>query len=837
MRKLFTIIVVITAAALAGLPGWALTVNVVDQSGKPVPGASVTINSGQAITADANGVATYEPGKDRGSRCEVVAVADGYAYTRKTANTKDDKPLVLTLAPEKVLKGKIVDENGHPIAGAKLALISFQAYSNSGEGTYVSGSRFERGSGWSEGIIDEVTTGEDGSFALRHLPDPAGLNYFGAYVQITAEGRALIGKSIDAQSAQSLEITLPRECKIEGVLRVPDKSAPVKGGVTLSIPVPEDRNSDGRTAAVKEDGTFSFSKLPPGSYTLILYGVRTNDPNTKQPTGAQANWVLPAVGIELTSDAPKKLDIALSEGVLIKGKVVNTNTGAQFKQAELFVYHPGRPTSGSPKFIGLDKNGEFGFYAVPGEVDISPQAVGEGQDRASFYEEETRPHLTFTAEAGRDKTDVVFKVNPLLSRDARARMGEKPVPADLELTPGTFTLTWDPELTAQYGFRGATNLSGDEAKRKMKKLPKLVSKKPKFYASQLDGKGADGLLLYAIDESKGTGKGYDTVYIDANRNADLTDDKPISARAKPQATTFTPWVEVTSHQGPLTGAHLSNPIPVRITLNTYSGTLYASLSRRGGWKGSIESNKGKIECAVLDTNATGTYGEPTLFNDDFSFPRERGDSLYADINLSGSVLFDYDTPHIMMMQNANIVAGRPYHITASPTGDAITVAPYTGPSGTLVVATDNIAKLDGRITSLALLGKSGYHYFKTYEGSPLTLPIGEYKLERCNLNFKQKGDKEIIFDCAPDEVATVKAGKQTKTQLGGAISARGIEPDKKVVYLPSNSSGTAGWFVDIGDNITVSRISGTGDYNSYYPSFKMLDKSAKPVHTGLARYT
>jgi hypothetical protein len=64
--------------------------------------------------------------------------------------------------------------------------------------------------------------------------------------------------------------------------------------------------------------------------------------------------------------------------------------------------------------------------------------------------------------------------------------------------------------------------------------PVFVSKKP-LYGSvrfpgqdHLDRSGPE--YFFALDESKGTGTGYDLLYFDANRNRDLTDDPPLVSR-------------------------------------------------------------------------------------------------------------------------------------------------------------------------------------------------------------------------------------------------------------------------------------------------------------------
>jgi hypothetical protein len=57
------------------------------------------------------------------------------------------------------------------------------------------------------------------------------------------------------------------------------------------------------------------------------------------------------------------------------------------------------------------------------------------------------------------------------------------------------------------------------------KEPAYSSEKPLYARIELDEKGSKVLTL-ALDESKGTGKGYDTMYPDLNLNGDLTDDEP-----------------------------------------------------------------------------------------------------------------------------------------------------------------------------------------------------------------------------------------------------------------------------------------------------------------------
>jgi hypothetical protein len=63
------------------------------------------------------------------------------------------------------------------------------------------------------------------------------------------------------------------------------------------------------------------------------------------------------------------------------------------------------------------------------------------------------------------------------------------------------------------------------------KEPGYISDKPLYAKLALDEKGTR-LLVFAFDESSGTGKGYDTIYMDQNLNGDLTDDMAVKGTVK-----------------------------------------------------------------------------------------------------------------------------------------------------------------------------------------------------------------------------------------------------------------------------------------------------------------
>ena len=85
-----------------------------------------------------------------------------------------------------------------------------------------------------------------------------------------------------------------------------------------------------------------------------------------------------------------------------------------------------------------------------------------------------------------------------------------------------------------YGQRG---LCSAEPNSQVRKYPAFRSAEP-VYGSVRFGcgwyeKDAGIEHLYAVDESNGTGTGYDLLYFDADRDLDLTNDSPVRPRAEP----------------------------------------------------------------------------------------------------------------------------------------------------------------------------------------------------------------------------------------------------------------------------------------------------------------
>ena len=86
-------------------------------------------------------------------------------------------------------------------------------------------------------------------------------------------------------------------------------------------------------------------------------------------------------------------------------------------------------------------------------------------------------------------------------------------------------------------LRGQTGLCQDKPFAEVKRYPACVSKKPVYGSVRFAadyGQTNGGMLFYfAMDESQGTGKGYDRLYFDLNRDLDLRNDPVVMPQRHP----------------------------------------------------------------------------------------------------------------------------------------------------------------------------------------------------------------------------------------------------------------------------------------------------------------
>ena len=209
---------------------------VVDKTGRPIATAKIFAvslgrkpESVQTLYTDDQGKFTYS--QISHFTC-VLATASDCTFGVGRLKGLQDQDVTITLWPERWIEGKVVDEAGEPVAGARVSLDDFYASrctdrfhpsrthcpvcKLSGCGNGREGAKYPdvhihfRSNGMC-GSSCEAVTGADGSFILLHLPSPDDFRNIWASISVSKEGHVLVRESFHSRKNNGeLVITCPR---------------------------------------------------------------------------------------------------------------------------------------------------------------------------------------------------------------------------------------------------------------------------------------------------------------------------------------------------------------------------------------------------------------------------------------------------------------------------------------------------------------------------------------------------------------------------------------------------------------------------------------------------
>jgi hypothetical protein len=774
---------------------------VLDAAGAPMPHAKVWLSSMKStrkseMVMDDKGEYSLKKGQEPVTRQKkqvfVRVVAAGYTYATEYF-TATDKQIMVRLQPDRPLKARVVGEDGSPLQGAKVTLL----YASAGD---------EFGRAFSFGPESDrspvaVTTGKDGAFTLCHLPGGRNARSAQVTLRLDGRGRSRIERIYRVEGlAKSGKIVLPRECIVQGTLYPPGKVGALPERLLLRMTLKENGALDQPSyhdADIGKDGKFRFDKLPPGKALIILWAYRTRP----------LNWVMPAVqNLVISPSEVKNLELVGTTGALISGVVRDKTTGNPIPRAFLNVQHPGNPQGENAL---TDKDGKFTIRVAPGKVSMYVESIFNG-DKPVRYEENDRSVVTVEVADGQDKSGVDLSVGPPKKPESEQReSGQESeigrIPDDFELRQGAYDLTWNPgyDISDFPGF--GVEPKSPEAKKLARKAPSFVSSKPMYLAFRIDSAKDDGLLLMALDESQGARTGYDVAYVDLNRNFDLTDDEPL--KYDPDEG-MTPWFKLPSRQGSTEGEHTNNPVHLRLSgpssgaKNISANDFY--LDRKGAWTGYVDTNKGKVQFALVDGNANGIYGEQTNLEDWTDCDSASlGDVVFADTTGFGKAVVKDNSPHEIILCETTRLANRLYTIRANTIGNKVAIGPYEGATGQFTVTCGSVQGLNGAIEEQILAGKAGMFDFSDRGDKPVTVPAGKYNLTQfiVKLEAKKPNSCRIIVALRPGTF--IEPGKLTAATISGKLSSA-ISPSRQTLTLKANSSESVEWVTMIGENATLT---------------------------------
>jgi hypothetical protein len=211
---------------------------------------------------------------------------------------------------------------------------------------------------------------------------------------------------------------------------------------------------------------------------------------------------------------------------------------------------------------------------------------------------------------------------------------------------------------------------------KLLEEPEYKSDKPIYYAAHF-GNGKNTVFTLVLDESKGPGKGYDTIYIDGNG------DRRIDA-AKEQ---FSIHIGDPAHSDSIrvrfqvTSGSVTAPYGVSLSAFKYSDaksvvpSIHANLRDSSYYVGEAVFEANKCKIAVADLNCNGTFND--VEQDIF-----RGDRLFIDLNGKGGFKDGHGQQQDSFPYGGfTRIAGQWYSIVVSADGGRVEITKARPPLG------------------------------------------------------------------------------------------------------------------------------------------------------------
>ena len=294
-------------------------------------------------------------------------------------------------------------------------------------------------------------------------------------------------------------------------------------------------------------------------------------------------------------------------------------------------------------------------------------------------------------------------------------------------------------------LRGQNAPCQDKAFAEVRSYPAFVSKQPVYgsvrFAADYGQTNAGMLFYFAIDESRGTGKGYDRLYIDLNRDLDLGNDPVVMPQRSPPDNASLHYnnikqqvifdlLSINFDFGPA-GTRAVQIMP-RLTISVYDKEEYKQVTfvRTRLYSGDIKLG-GEPYKARLGTDY--------VIRGRLDLP---GTALVLTPEDNGSRIGWWGGDRLMAAHKAR---GRFFTFSASPTGEELTVSPYQGELGTFEIgpggrAIDKLT-VTGSLEAKELAVPVGGD---VKDGSPkparrCELPVGDYLPNYLSIEFGRLG--------------------------------------------------------------------------------------------------
>lgn len=423
------------------------------------------------------------------------------------------------------------------------------------------------------------------------------------------------------------------------------------------------------------------------------------------------------------------------------------------------------------------------------------------------------------------------------------------LPAGFTISPGTYPTHWavpkeQPESVSgggiypfgevstvssrPSGMKGAQRLKSRKPIFGLIKFPTHVAKQIFSSSYSTDNVPARCTIMFAIDESKGTGKGYDTLYVDAGGSHDLMKaSKSVgvpekwnkdsllfrSAASIPQSRVF-----------PFSKSNNLGRLSVAINLMN-KHFFMGSCIIEGGWVGEIKTSNGNVPFLLVDTMQGSRYDQASSFATPGS--EEIRDMVAFDWQNSGK--FDEnDNSAMFCLNGTSNIAGKLYSLQSDADGSKLVVEDYTGPTSRITVDYVKMGSVESIENKVPILGKSSFYLLKVNDAE-ITVPEGDYRIGMAQLYSMGESSSQCI-EYYQKQTAAAKSGETLHLKIGGDSSLV-IEPKGPAMLFRAGKQFGASFEVKTSTGGYVSSFS-----DSSQPTLTMRDAAGKSVFSKTFEY-
>ena len=280
----------------------------------------------------------FEPDTYLGWSCHPL----GVTWTSRSAPVLREGVKVVVSRPGAV-EGRVVDENGNPVAGATVRHSTFRPKVEEDFSLqYVP-------PGYIEGVVklNPALTDSDGRFRLTSVPE-----HLTVRPQVSSAGYAMKPLRYDVPLDLDNIVMIPGG-SLTG--RLVDEHGKGVGGALVTVRGQNEVSGWGK-AVTADDGSYTIDGLPPDEYRTLFYYAREDHITLVRP------------GVRVVAHETTSLDDTVSpRGATVTGRVIDQDTGEPVAGA--------RVHAGSDSFYGgtgkTDEHGVYELTVLPGTVRIN----------------------------------------------------------------------------------------------------------------------------------------------------------------------------------------------------------------------------------------------------------------------------------------------------------------------------------------------------------------------------------------------------------------------------------------------------------------------------------